>query len=191
MSNEPKIGQLLPNKHADRDAIHIAIAPVVAAEGLRPGQHVGFVQDGNTELVGPNTKALIGIVDPYLDEVVHEGSACWLFLYPQTITSLRHNWTHPAFAKQEPDQRVKNSERWLRDFLRDNGPRYDDLIEAVKGDGSVMDDDGYNGIRIDGDYLTVFGTDAYGEIPDEFWDHVEVVTGKTIKERPEHFSCSC
>ena len=91
------IGQLLDDT-AKRDAIHVAIAPVVAAHDLAPGQRVGFVKAGNCELVGTGA-ASIGIIDPFLRDVVREGERCWLFLYPNTVTSLRHEWTHPLFKE--------------------------------------------------------------------------------------------
>jgi hypothetical protein len=89
-----QLGQLIEGEQF-RDAIHIAVAPVTAAEGLRPGQHVGVRNDGRASTKGV---ALIGIVDPFLRTDVEEGQRCWLFLYPYTITSLRHDWTHPAFG---------------------------------------------------------------------------------------------
>ena len=96
MENGPQLGQLIESGERRRDAIHIAVAPVTAATRLAPGQHVGLVQEGNLELVGPCDNN-IGIVDPFLEEEIEPGQRFWLFLYPGTITGLRHVWGHPAF----------------------------------------------------------------------------------------------
>ena len=64
---------------------------------VAPGQHVGLAEEGNLELVGPCDRP-IGVVDPFLAGAVEPGQRFWLFLYPGTITSLRHVWTHPVFA---------------------------------------------------------------------------------------------
>jgi hypothetical protein len=96
--DSPRLGSLIEDGDRRRDAIHIAVAPVMAAERLLPGQHVGLVS-GDTEHVGamePNR--CLGIVDPFLRQPVEEGQRFWLFLYPNTITSLRHYWAHPAFT---------------------------------------------------------------------------------------------
>lgn len=91
-----KIGQIIKGI-ANRDAIHMAIAPVVAYERLTPGSHVGFI-NGKAGLTGADNT--IGIVDPFLKEPVKPGDTFWLFLYPGSIKGLRHEWTHLAFEEE-------------------------------------------------------------------------------------------
>jgi hypothetical protein len=90
------IGRLITGD-GGRDAVHVAIAPTTAPCELHPGQHVD--QHGNPE--GPGVVP-VGIVDPFLREPVRVGQRFWLFLYPNTVTSLRHEWTHPAFPTNSP-----------------------------------------------------------------------------------------
>jgi hypothetical protein len=95
----PLLGQP-PGENDRRDAIHIAIAPVIASGELRPGQHVGPLPDQRFGVVDKP----IGIVDPFLLEPVKDGQPFWLCLYPYTITSLRHVWTHPSFKPTPPSK---------------------------------------------------------------------------------------
>jgi hypothetical protein len=90
------IGSLITGE-AGRDAVHIAIAPVTAPCELAPGEHVD--QHGNRE--GPGVVP-VGIVDPFLREPVLPGQRFWLLLYPNSVTSLRHEWAHPAFPTNSP-----------------------------------------------------------------------------------------
>ena len=89
----PQLGSLIPHHENRRDAVHVAIAPVTAAESLAPGDHVGFLG----QQVGKTSDELIGIVDPFLPRPVASGERFWLVLYPNTITDMRHVWSHPAF----------------------------------------------------------------------------------------------
>jgi hypothetical protein len=92
----PNLGELAADT-ARRDAVHVAVAPVVAGENLHPGHHVAL-KDGRAFAKGQT----IGVVDPFLTADVQEGERFWLFLYPNTVTSLRHVWTHPAFVAKVP-----------------------------------------------------------------------------------------
>ena len=99
------IGKLL-TEAGGRDAVHVAIAPTTAPCELQPGQHVN--QDGYPE--NPEVRT-VGIVDPFLREPVRKGERFWLFLYPNSVTSLRHEWTHPAYPNISPvevDQAIKD-----------------------------------------------------------------------------------
>lgn len=100
----PNLGQLAGDD-ARRDAVHIAVAPVMAGQDLVPGQHVGF---GNSKDARTSTVVIlertrcIGVVDPFLSAPVRKGERFWIFLYPGTVTSLRHVWTHSAFSAKAP-----------------------------------------------------------------------------------------
>jgi hypothetical protein len=87
---------------AFRDAIHVAIAPLEAAEPLSPGQHFRLTHDRRAAGAEPYSDEAVGIVDPYLVGKVESGDRFYGFLYPGTVTSLRHAWTHPAFRAQIP-----------------------------------------------------------------------------------------
>jgi len=92
--NTPMLGKIVADdEKLGRDAVHVAIAPVIAAECLIAGEHVGLLADGTAS----THAAHIGIVDPFLAVDVMAGQRFWLLLYPGTITDLRHVWTHPAF----------------------------------------------------------------------------------------------
>lgn len=171
------IGSIL-DEDMPRDAIHVAVAPVVAAETLRPGQHAGPGKDGRfASTLHANT---IGIVDPFLFGPVNEGQRFWLFLYPNTITSLKHEWTHPAFE----DGRAEPSEEWLRGFADRVGVSYGALIDAAKSH-MAGNSDGY---RLPSDIPNCVHEEA-----EEFWRHYEAVTGeKGPNNRTETFFwCSC
>lgn len=202
MANDVKLGVIL-NGDESRDAVHVAIAPVIAGEVLRPGDHVGFCAD-NTEEVGKTLPGItpIGVIDPFLLTEIYKGTRCWLFLYPQSITSLKHVWAHPAFAATQsaPLPSKSESEKWLRDFIaRADCPDYETVIAAAVGNHhknlrpneDPVEYPGYFHSFNDGEYLYFGGFGAHGEIPPEFWDHVEIVTGQKNLKRATRFSCSC
>lgn len=177
--------------HERRDAVHFAVAPVIVSGFLRAGEKVKFAP-GRTDMVvswDHDDEPPIGIIDPFLEcGYVTDKDRCWLFLFPSTITGLRHEWTHPAFPDQAsqdsaatPDEsEVDYSRRWLQGFATKYRGSYADMIAgAAAGTG------------------TGFGEDLeYGDFSpgSEFWRHVSIVTGKTFtKEHMERtsFRCAC
>lgn len=99
---KPNLGELC-GEDARRDAVHIAVVPLVVSEPLDPGDHFWLNVDGNAaKSTGRRERQTIGVVDPYFDGVVLKGDRFWGFLYPNTITNLRHVWEHPAFKAKPP-----------------------------------------------------------------------------------------
>ena len=97
MSNEEsslKPGELITDGDRRRDAFHVAVAPVTAGVSLQPGEHVGLVD--NRDTVAPCDDN-VGIVGPFLPKCVEPGQRFLLWLYPNTVTGMRHVWSHPAF----------------------------------------------------------------------------------------------
>ena len=183
---QAKIGKLVTADEG-RDAIHIAVVPLIAAEDLEPGTRVrtsnwhwdtppvvkGYATDGD---------AADGIVDPFLTETVKEGERFWLFLLPNTITGLRHDWSHPSFPTDKPkgaDAEV--SEKWLRDYADRYRADYDRMIEgSVSRQGYCFGDDD--------------GPPSYTSAGAEFWHHIEVVTGRKFSDEHREntpFRCAC
>lgn len=90
----PNLGEQ-PEYDARRDAVHIAVAPLIAACDLAPGTHVGIDDAGYAD--SSSGREHIGVVDPFLEAIVKQGKRCWVFMYPNTVTSLRHVWEHKSF----------------------------------------------------------------------------------------------
>lgn len=181
-----KIGKLI-EANDGRDAIHVAIAPVIATEQLAPGQHVELA--GSDGAARAASKSAIGIVDPFLLGPVFPGERFYMFLYPSTVTSLRHEWTHPAFgavaesAQAEPQDKKAASEKWLREFAAKCDCGYNMLLEAAN---LWLDDE---------EYTTQLGSSSWRdnfEDAEGFWHHFEIVTGRKVEDHTAtFFSCSC
>lgn len=188
--------------HEKRDAIHIAVEPVEAAERLQPGEHVGLDADGKA-CTGPSIKYL-GIVDPFLKAPVNAGEWFWLNVYPRQIRSLRHVWEHPDFSpSRDLEPRVitllqpnegdmalateavkKHEARQYLEWLADETDRsYDDLLELARS-------------NIENDtFVTQYDSESWRDAfdHDKFWAAFTLVTGEEVPEdkRGYFFNCSC
>lgn len=147
-----------------------------------------FIEKG---VVG-RSKDPIGVVDPFLTTSVKKGERFWLCLYPGSITSLRHDWTHPDFdttaegvldALHKMDSGYKMSEEWLTDYAEDVNLPLKGLLRATED------------YLEHGDYRTLnFDTpDIVHSAKEEFWRHYAVVSGKKFDEGKDDtfFSCAC
>lgn len=185
MSHEqPNIGRLLQPNQGERDAIHVAIAPVVASCQLMPGQPIAFCK-GSNELVEGNIVTPIGVVSPFLRYRVDKGQRFYMLLNPGSITSLRHDWTHPAFNVLPPTpEAVRLSKAWLVAFADDKGIPLDLLIDSAKAS-----------VEQDSDSLFVGSNEGLSSSSVnwfEFWHHFEQATGiKVESKRDMYFTCAC
>jgi hypothetical protein len=176
---------------AERDAIHIAVAPVIANSPLYPGREIGIV-DAEQMLVD-NRMPFVGIVDPFLKECVEKGQKFWMYLYPLSVTGMRHHWSHPAFSVRDPAPMEENaigspvdpaveSVRWIQKFAERIDQTYNRLMQAA--DRYVEDEDWtYDNSETYKDHWQDFP---------EFWDHWSIATGR---EKPADsgcpYTCSC
>jgi hypothetical protein len=160
------------------------VAPVEAGEKLAPGQHVGINAAGKAMCRHTTS---IGIVDPFLTVNVQIGERFYLFLYPGSITSLRHEWVHPAFKEVNPsliDSSVPHAEakKRIAEIANIGRMSYDGIMEAAE---RWISDQDYH----------VFAFDTPDEFYSdsstmrEFWTLYAAITGKVGEG--SFFSCSC
>lgn len=98
----PNIGHLITEDNARRDCLHFAVAPLTAGEFLEPGDHFILNEEGEAVATLSVNPYAIGVVDPFLTTDVNKGQRFWGMLKPNTITGLRHVWSHPAFRPRLP-----------------------------------------------------------------------------------------
>ena len=193
---DPQFGRLVPADFPDeRDAIHIATAAVFATEDLNPGDHVGFVTKDNDKM-GRSEIAPLGIVDPFLPKPVKKGERFWVFLYPGTIQSLRHNWSHPSFdVRQQLIRAIEETpaKKRMKAFAASlsggkdwGGNKYEDVTFKELIDRATAYVNG-------GEYWSEGGRFEGQGLYDEFWDDFEELTGLKVPEgdRYSFFSCHC
>ena len=174
-----------PKAKAGRDATHIAIVPMIAAEGLTPGNHVGVMQvEGSPMTASTSFAPHIGIVDPFLKEYIKKGKRFYLCLYPGSVVGLTHVYTHPVLDGPS----VESSAAWIEVWSKAQGIDMVDLMEHaeqwVDANKDKMTYDGFwsEGGRFEGQGL-----------PEEFWDHYDRVMSTTVPKhaRSNFFSCAC
>lgn len=187
------VGKKLP-EYVERDAIHIAVLPVVLGPPVLDiylsGDPVRFIGD-STILVtqcDEHDSNSIGIIDPFIKEPPKEGDRVFVFMYPGTITGLRHQWSHPMVnddttPRSDLSALRRVSELWLREFAARWCFDYDELIRDAASSGHRV---------------LCAGRDMYGDLSDSekamFWNHLSLVVGKVIDEEHREatiWRCAC
>lgn len=175
---------------AGRDAIHLAVEPVTTDFSLTPGQDVGLIEGKAVP-----RRPYVGIVDPFLKDMVAPGQRFWLVVYPRQITSLRHVWEHPSFPISEqlgsgdihllaPNDKDA-SIRWMTEWAQRH------MGEDYYGDGTKSPERAFADAIDAGHNMSVGPHEnARDHIDSEWWGHWEAITGERGK-REEYFSCGC
>lgn len=95
-----------------RDAIHLAVEPVIAAERIPVGADIIVMFPGTTGTGNGKAYCQVlgtrlgrgegtGIADPFIKkDFIEVGERFWYVMYPRQVHSLRHVWTHPAFPNE-------------------------------------------------------------------------------------------
>lgn len=187
-----KLGQTLDGP-GPKDAAHIAVVPVLLGEDMKAGDHARVV-------CGKAYRAdhlAIGIIDPYLEQYhLWEGTWVYMFLYPNSITGVLHNWLLPEFDDNSEIKEIPRlnamSVEWLENFAHRYNTSYDAVV--VKCQEALSFGTTYKG-HDDKQYswVTFYGTDIH-EVPKGFWTHFRKATGwKVLKKDTDRvtFTCSC
>lgn len=182
MSDDLPIGKILNDHIAERDAIHVAVIPVVAEHKLTPGQRIGLTPNG---LASGTADKHIGIVDPFLTCDVRMGQRFFMFLFPNTVTGMRHHWRHPDVEDYNatncnPDK--EKARAILEQAAKRVGLSFDEVIEDMRT------------FLLSGHYRIEGGRwEGAGLWDNKYWDAYEIWTGKTApdEDRGGVYSCSC
>jgi hypothetical protein len=209
MEAPPYLGQLIPEDAVvHRDAIHIAIAPMIAHENLWAGVKVMLVRGSTTHVrqCDPDRSGeavrFLGIVDPFLDaggsNEINKGDRVYIYLKPGSINSLRHEWTHPLIAEPVKMAAINKSDEATAEAVYQqlvNGPAKQ-LLQNFAADIDISYEelmDAASDYHHHGNYLSDGGKFEGVSIPIGFWDAYQAVTGETVpkEDQDNFFSCSC
>ncbi len=201
-----------------RDAIHLAVEPVVAGEDLAVGEEITYVN--GKAFAKRRGEESVGIVDPFLKERIREGDRFWLVVHPRMISSLRHVWSHPAFPDEAAVTFLKQAQATPEDNqvaeLMAQTPEelaYAWIVEYAESLSSENGDDDEYGGTVTAEELIQYGWDFYESnrkgswgdylnkggllegvsVADEFWDKLAILKGVAIEQehRGSFFTCSC
>lgn len=190
--NEPQLGRLIEGDDAQRDAIHIAIIPLIIGEDyMQHGERFRLKYGSKTIALSGEYEngatPTLGILDPFIDtfKSIMEGQKVWGFLFPGTVTGMRHHWKHPSFDKEETPENIY--EVWLREFADKWNFNFSQLIEAGIGEGKELPYVVANGFDL-------HTADELEGDEEKFWYNLEMYTKKNFS--PEHrkgltWSCTC
>lgn len=212
------LGFVLFPEQGARDAIHLAVEPVIAGHQLKVGENIG-IKDGKAvshKYVKNRDVKLLGVVDPFLTRSVEEGERFWLVVYPRQITSLRHVWAHPDFADATdvmfpnvdgtsnavlypPEPTAKDKAyKWIENYADSISGSYYDYRSETQAYANITAEELIETAKSHfgdswGDFIVYGGMFEGERVSAEFWEHLSVYLEKEIpdSDRRSFFSCSC
>jgi hypothetical protein len=166
-----------------RDAIHVAVVSLVSHGPLSRGDKVTWHHKGVSVRLCKYDEKEIGVVNPFLDRT---GGVVWVMLYPNTVTGMKHHWSHPDFDQIEID--LELAERTIERMAETLGmSSYDDCSAR---DRLIQDANEYCRHQ-----SGVWSSDYYMADPQDwenFWKAYSVVTGNPRPtENRVPFRCAC
>lgn len=190
------LGTIITDKKVGRDAVHLACLPVIVADQwLVPGSHVGLTPNGTASAVVGSKR--VGIIDPFLDSPVKQGQEVLLLIYPRTIESLRHVWSHPDIPDEPDTNAVSGGGSHPRTPTRAL------LVEALDAVGRSLEFPVTGEVLLEamdgGGYINTGASDLHGAvtIPYTLWDMFRDVHGRRAVNDPTgpgdgvYFTCAC
>lgn len=188
-----------------RDAIHIAVEPVVAAHRMLAGSHVGRLSDGT---YGIQADKHVGIADPFISGFIEKGDRFWLCIYPRQIKSLRHVWSHPDFddvvdlpTEEDTDHASvehiaeiakKTAQNWSKQWIENYCYSLGESYYGTRLEYDVLMSAADDAVEFGSDYVSVGDLLEGRSLDLEFWKHYQIVRDVKLEETPElWFSCSC
>lgn len=116
------LGKLITDTSVKRDAFHVACTPAIAGHDLGPGRKVAIHSwrdepDGTKiPVVGEpvDGKKIVGVVDAFLRVQVPEGARCWVLLFPNSVTGMRHAFRSADFpdelvVREDPEAEARDA----------------------------------------------------------------------------------
>ncbi len=112
-----------PVELGQKDAVHVAIVSVRAAQYIQPGQRCKLNEFG--EAIPGNGP---GIADPFVKEI-NRGEYFWLILNSTEVENVSHTWEHPSITFEKPKREAQYN-KYLEGYAEDLGVTYKELMSA-------------------------------------------------------------
>lgn len=170
----------------ERDAIHIAIVKAIVGSqyDMHPGEGC-YISVKDNKVYSANSSSF-GIINPFIQPPASsygwkKGDEVEVYLMPNSIQSLKHEWTHPVL-----DRKIETKEDIAEAYFeecalvcgRTKDQFLEELSDCIVGERESLSFQGFD----TPDFM-------YEE---EFWEAYKIITKIDVpKPKRPSFSCSC